>query len=88
MRIAAEKKAKKQEAVPTAEERISLMPVQKSLSEPPRPSAQPLPSHVEGFETFSLDDPRGRDDEEDDRRPIDPDSVFNLPKSKKDEDEE
>jgi uncharacterized protein len=88
VRDAAEKKAMKQEAVPTAEERISLMPVQKSLSEPPRPSAQPLPSHVEGFESFSLDDPRGRDEDEENRGPIDPDSVFNLPKTKKGEDED
>jgi hypothetical protein len=88
VRVAAEKKAKKQEAVPTAEERISLMPVQKSLSEPPRPSAQPLPSHVEGFESFSLDDPRGGDDEEHDKRPLDPDSIFNLPKTKKGADED
>jgi hypothetical protein len=87
--VAAEKKAKKQEAVPTAEERISLMPVQKSLAEPARASAQPLPSHVEGFQSFSLDDPRGRDEREDeDRGPLDPDSVFNLPKTKKGEDED
>jgi uncharacterized protein len=89
VRVAAEKKAQKQEAVPTAEERISLMPVQKSLTEPSRPSAQPLPSHVEGFESFSLDDPRGRDEDEDEKRgPIDPDSIFNLPKAKKDADED
>jgi hypothetical protein len=87
VRVAAEKKARKQEAVPTAEERISLMPVQKSLSEPARPSAQPLPSHVEGFESFSLDDPRGRDEDED-KGPLDPDSIFNLPKTKKGADED
>ncbi len=89
VRVAAEKKAKKQETVPTAEERISLMPVQKSLSEPARPSAQPLPSHIEGFESFSLDDPRGQDeDREDSNRRLDPNSVFNLPKSKKGADED
>ena len=88
VRVAAEKKARKQEAVPTAEERISLMPVQKSLAEPPRPSAQPLPSHIEGFESFSLDDPRGRDEDEEDKGPIDPDSIFNLPKTKKGADED
>jgi hypothetical protein len=87
VRAAAEKKAKKQEAVPTAEERISLMPVQKSLAEPPRPGGQPLPSNVEGFETFSLDDPRDDEDERK-KRPIDPDSLFNLPKSEKGSDED
>jgi hypothetical protein len=86
VRVAAEKKAKKQEAVPTPEERISLMPVQKSLSEPPRPGAS-LPSNVEGFETFSLDDPRGEEDDEH-KRPVDPDSLFNLPPTKKGKDED
>jgi hypothetical protein len=86
VRVAAERKAKKQEAVPTPEERISLMPIQKSLSEPARPT-QALPSNVEGFETFSLEDPRGGEDDED-RGPIDPDSVFNLPKTKKGDDED
>jgi hypothetical protein len=86
VRVAAEKKAKKQEAVPTPEERISLMPVQKSLSEPARPAAS-LPSNVEGFETFSLDDPRGEDEDER-KRPVDPDSLFNLPRTKKGQDED
>ena len=85
VRVAAEKKAKKQETVPTAEERISLMPVQKSLSEPTRPG-QALPSNVEGFETFSLDDPREAEEERE--RPVDADSLFNLPKNEKDEDED
>ena len=87
VRLAAEKKAKKQESVPTSEERISLMPVQKSLSEPARPAAG-LPSNVEGFETFSLDDPRGRDEAAENKGPIDPDSLFNLPKTKKGKDED
>ncbi|HET7410376.1 MAG TPA: cell cycle transcriptional regulator TrcR [Paracoccaceae bacterium] len=86
VRAAAEKKAKKQEAVPTSEERISLMPVQKSLGEQTRPAA-PLPSNVEGFESFSLDDPRDRDEDEN-RRPVDPDSLFNLPREKKGQDED
>lgn len=91
VRIAAEKKAKKQEAVPSAEERISLMPVHQSLTDPERPEA-PLPSNVEGFESFSLDDPRddngGRDGEKRRDGPVDPDSLFNLPKTSKDDDDE
>ena len=87
VRKAAEKKAKKQEAVPTPEERISLMPVEESLSEPVAPQA--LPSHVEGFESFSLDDPRGDDDEDDAHRgSMDPDALFNLPKEDGDGDGE
>lgn len=75
---AAEEKAKLQEAVPTPEERISLMPVADSLAEP-EPVA--LPSNVEGFESFSLDDPRGADDASDiDPDAVDPDALFNLPR--------
>src|SRR5699024_6685211 len=63
VRTAAEKKAKKHESVPTSEERISLMPVEQSLGEPTRPAAS-LPSNVEGLDSFSLDDPRDRDEAE------------------------
>lgn len=84
VRKAAEKKARQQETVPTAEERISLMPVAESLSDPVHPS-QGLPSHVEGFESFSLDDPR--DDEV--QKPLaDAESLFNLPKGGADDDDE
>ena len=57
-------------------------------SEPPRPGNQPLPSNVEGFESFSLDDPRGNEEDEQRTRRIDPDSLFNLPRTKKGEDED
>ena len=82
---AAEKKAKLQEAVPTPEERISLMPVEESLGEPPHPGTGELPSNVSGFESFSMDDPRGEDDDPSDALDIDPDAVdpdalFNLPR--------
>jgi hypothetical protein len=73
---AAAKKAKTQEAVPTAEERISLMSTDESLSAPEEP---PASHRLAEFEHFSLDDPRGEEDEEDEG-PIDPDSLFNLPK--------
>ncbi|MEM9061978.1 MAG: cell cycle transcriptional regulator TrcR [Pseudomonadota bacterium] len=75
---AAAKKAAQQEAVPTPEERVSLMPVAESLAVP-EPSAAPLPSHVEGFESFSLDDPRTKEDQAD-AAELDPDALFNLPR--------
>ena len=82
---AAEKKARLQEAVPTPEERISLMPVEESLGEPPHPGTGELPSNVSGFESFSMDDPRGGDGDPDDALDIDtdavdPDALFNLPR--------
>lgn len=85
VRTAAEQKAQKDEAVPTPEERISLMPVEQSLGEAARP-APSLPSNVEGFETFSLDDPR--DSEEEEEEEIDPESLFNLPPSKQGDDDD
>ena len=92
---AAEKKARLQEAVPTPEERISLMPVAESLAEPEPPMPNALPSNVEGFESFSLDDPRGGDDGDPhddaldvDPNAVDPDALFNLPRGGgKDDDE-
>lgn len=86
---AAEKKARLQESVPTPEERVSLMPVAESLITPEPPVPNALPSNVEGFESFSLDDPRAGQDEEDKVRNMDPDALFNLPRGGgKDEDEE
>jgi len=73
---AAAKKAKAQEAVPTPEERISLMSTDESLAAPEEPA---VPHRLSEFEHFSLDDPRG-DDEKEDQGQIDPDSLFNLPK--------
>ena len=78
---AAEKKAKLQEAVPTPEERISLMPIAESLGDPEPSAPQSLPSNVEGFESFSLDDPREDDDDDPEVADgIDPDALFNLPR--------
>ncbi|MEL6998544.1 MAG: cell cycle transcriptional regulator TrcR [Pseudomonadota bacterium] len=82
---AAEKKAAKQETVPTPEERVSLMPVAESLSAPE--GAAPLPSHVEGFESFSLDDPRAKEPSER-AASLDPDALFNLPRGGGKDDEE
>ena len=83
---AAALKAKKQEAEPTPEERISLMPLADSLSDPEPAMPNALPSNVEGFESFSLDDPRGGDDNR--GGDIDPDALFNLPKGGGDDDDE
>jgi hypothetical protein len=80
---AAEKKAKMAEAVPTPEDRASLLSTDESLAQR---EEQALPSAIQGLENFSLDtgepsehDPRGR--EEEDEEELDPDALFNLPKS-------
>ncbi len=82
---AAAKKAKAKEPVPSAEERISLMSTDKSLMAPEEPHA---PHRLSEFENFSLDDPRGAEEDEAAAAKIDPDSLFNLPKAGKDDDEE
>ena len=86
---AAEKRAKSQGVpVPTPEERLGLMSTDESLRTQEEPA---LPSAIRGLENFSLDDPRGAADEEDEqsyRGDIDPDALFNLPKSGKGEDED
>lgn len=71
---AAEKKAKAQEPVPSAEERISLMSTDESLgAQPESDRARKLAE----FENISLDDPRGPAEEREEE--IDADSLFNLP---------
>ena len=82
VRKAAEKKAKAQQPVPSAEERISLMSTHDSLSAPEEPSAL---HRLAEFQNFSMDDPRG-DDDEDRKTPVDADSLFNLPKGGDDKD--
>ena len=76
VRKAAEKKAKAQQPVPTPEERISLMSTDQSLHMPEEPA---VPHRLSEFENFSLDDPRGSEDE-DKHSKLDADSLFNLPK--------
>jgi hypothetical protein len=83
VRKAAEKKAKTQQPVPSAEERISLMSTDKSLMTPEQPAS---PHRLSAFGNFSADDPR--DDKKAAAARIDPDSLFNLPKAGKDDDEE
>ena len=76
--------------VMTDDERRKLVSTEQSLEMEPEPR---LPSAIEGLETFSLSDPRGEeDDEEEDRKSdsdyLDADSFFNLPGGGKDEDDE
>ncbi|QDL91765.1 DUF1013 domain-containing protein [Paroceanicella profunda] len=86
---AAAKKAALQETTMTAEERMRLLATSQSLHMDHEPR---LPSSVSGFENFTLDsgkDPRGEEEEEDNRSTlVDADSFFNLPKGGKDEDED
>jgi hypothetical protein len=82
VRKAAAKKAKAQEAVPTAEERISLMSTDQSLQSHDEPAA---PHRLAEFENFSLEDPRG---DEDAAAAVDADSLFNLPKGGGDDEED
>ena len=82
---AAEKKAKAQETVPTAEERISLMSTDQSLLAQDEPA---MPHRLAAFENFSLDDPRGDEDEAAAAAKVDPDSLFNLPKPGKDDEDD
>ena len=79
---AAAKKAKAKEPVPSAEERISLMSTAESLMTPGEPHA---PHRLSAFENFGLDDRRGAGKA---AAKIDPDSLVNLPKSGKEDDEE
>jgi len=75
---AAAKKAKAKEPVPSAEERISLMSTETSLNAPEEPATHRLSE----FENISM----GGEEELAER--VDPDSLFNLPKASKDEDDE
>ena len=80
---AADKRAKTQQPVPSSEERISLMSTDASLMTPEESAP---PHHLSEFGNFSMDDPR------DSRQPaaarVDPDSLFNLPKAGKDDEDE
>jgi hypothetical protein len=95
VREAAAEKAKQAEAVPSREERLSLLSTDEALAAEAE-REQKLPSSMRGLENFSLGgDPRGeegaheqdedprRDEEQDDE--IDADSFFNLPKSREDD---
>ncbi|MFO7856383.1 MAG: cell cycle transcriptional regulator TrcR [Paracoccaceae bacterium] len=83
VRKAAERKAKEQEGVMSADERMSLLSTDESLAARPEPR---IPSRVAGLENFSLvetedrTDPRGGYGS--------PDDLFNLPGHSSDEDDE
>jgi hypothetical protein len=83
------KAAKAVASVMTDDERRKLVSTEQSLemdSNEPR-----LPTAIEGLETFSLSDPRGEDDEDDDKRDADysdADSFFNLPGDSGDDEDE
>ncbi|WP_425099515.1 DUF1013 domain-containing protein [Tropicibacter sp. S64] len=82
------KAAKNKDAVMTDDERRKLVSTEQSLGMDNEPR---LPTAIEGLETFSLSDPRGDDDEEDNRKASDfsdADSFFNLPSGGDDEDDE
>ena len=84
VRKAAERKSKEREDVMSADERISLMSTEASLSAKPEPR---MPSNISGLENFSLveteDDPRqaGGDFSN-------PDDLFNLPGGDGEDDDE
>ncbi|MEM9781335.1 MAG: cell cycle transcriptional regulator TrcR [Pseudomonadota bacterium] len=82
VREAAEKKARASEAVPTAEDRMSLLSADEALAREEEPLEQALPTAIRGLENFSLDDPRGAEagDKGEEGESIDPDSLFNLPR--------
>lgn len=94
VREAAAEKAKQAEAVPSREERLSLLSTDEALAAEAEREEPRLPSSMRGLENFSLGDPRGdaaeeesddprhRDEEDED---VDADSFFNLPASRDDD---
>ena len=73
--------------VMTDDERRKLVSTSQSLTMAPEPR---IPSSIAGLETFSLSDPRGDEDEDDDKkyRGLDAGNLFNLPAGSADEDED
>ncbi|WP_116085958.1 DUF1013 domain-containing protein [Tropicimonas sp. IMCC34011] len=71
-------------AVMSDDERRRLVSTEQSLSDPAEPK---IPSSISGLETFTLTgDPR--DEEDENEKPVDADSFFNLPENNDDEDED
>ena len=79
---AAKKAAKTGEGM-SDDERMKLVSTEQSLQMEDEPR---IPSNISGLENFSLSDPRGDDDDDDDD--IDADSLFNLPSSGGEDDED
>ncbi|MEO1308452.1 MAG: DUF1013 domain-containing protein, partial [Pseudomonadota bacterium] len=83
---AAAKKASETGAVMSDDERRKLVSTEQSLTAEPEPK---LPEQVSALETFAFgEDPRGDEDDEEDRDPIiDADSLFNLPEGGSDDEQ-
>lgn len=79
----AAKKAEKEGTAMSDEDRMKLVSTEQSLSMDTEPR---VPSNISGLENFSLQD----SDDEDDKKDllVDADSLFNLPKSSDEEDEQ
>ena len=86
MQKANAKKAREGGAM-TDDERRKLVSTETSLGMAPEPK---MPTAMAGLESFSLSDPRGdEDEEEEDTRDVsDADSFFNLPDDDDDDDED
>ncbi len=80
---AAKKKAA-EGAVMSDDERRKLVSTEQSLGMDPEPR---IPTAISGLETFTLSDPRGEENEDEEALP-DADSLFNLPDDDADEDED
>ncbi|MEM6488252.1 MAG: cell cycle transcriptional regulator TrcR [Pseudomonadota bacterium] len=82
VREAAEKKARLAEAVPSREERLSLLSTDEALAAEANRPEQELPTAIRGLENFSLgtgaDEPEA-DEGQSEAAEIDADSFFNLP---------
>ncbi|WP_112321234.1 DUF1013 domain-containing protein [Oceanibium sediminis] len=85
----AAKKAAKDGNAMTDDERMKLVSTEQSLQMEDEPK---VPSNIAGFESFTLGGSDKSDDEDDDdprgKTPLDADSLFNLPKSSPDDDED
>ena len=82
---AAVAKAAKSAATMSDDERRKLVSTEQSLEMGDEPR---LPTAIEGLETFSLSDPRGEDEAEEEPDYSDPDSFFKSPVNDGDEDDE
>ncbi len=80
------KRAREGQAI-TDDERRKLVSTAQSLTMAPEPR---IPSAIAGLETFSLSDPRGEDDDAEERLVdiANPDALFNLPAGGGEEDED
>jgi hypothetical protein len=86
VKAAAAKKAKADgEPGMSDEEKMRLMSTEQSLSASREPR---LPSSMSGLENFTLSDPRDSGDAEKSDAALDPDSLFNLPAGKDEEEDE